>query len=121
MKNRSKIEVFISIVLVVLSILILNPFRFWMPDMILLLILAITFVVFAMFSIFLIHEKIEDERIVLHRMLAGRMAFLAGSTVLLAGIIVQALSHEVDVWLVIALVAMVLSKLIARIYSDSNL
>lgn len=121
MKNNLKIEVAISFVLVVLTILLLNPMHFWMPNMIHMLMLALTLVMFALFAIFILREKIQDERDSVHRMLSGRAAFLTGSTLLTIGIVVQSLRDSVDVWLVVVLVSMVLSKLVTRIYSDNRL
>ncbi len=114
-------EIGISSVLVILTILLLNPFHFWMPTMIHMVMLALTLAIFALFAIFILRERIQDEREAIHRMLSGRVAFLTGSALLTIGIVFQSLQHSVDVWLVIVLVAMVLSKLITRIYSDNRL
>ena len=121
MKNNLKVEIGISSVLVVLTVLLLNPFHFWMPNMVHMVMLALTLVIFALFAIFILREKIQDEREVVHRMLSGRVAFLTGGALLTIAIVVQSLQDAVDVWLVIVLVAMVLSKLITRIYSDNRL
>ncbi len=114
-------EIGISSVLVVLTVLLLNPFHFWMPNMVHMIMLALTLVIFALLAIFIVREKVQDERETLHRMLSGRVAFLTGSALLTIAIVVQSLQDTVDVWLVIILVAMVLSKLITRIYSDNRL
>lgn len=121
MKNNRTVEISISIALVVLTILLFNPFHFWMPDIILVSILALTFVAFALFAAFLLRENAQDERELVHRMLSGRVAFLIGTSILTLGIIVQSLEHEVDLWLVLALAGMVLSKIFSRIYSDRRL
>jgi len=121
MKNNLKTEVSISLILIVLTVLLLNPFHFWMPNMLHMIMLALTLVIFALFAIFILREKVQDERETLHRMLSGRVAFLTGSALLTIAIIVQSIQDIVDVWLVIVLVAMVLSKLITRIYSDDRL
>lgn len=121
MKNNLKSEIGISSVLVVLTVLLLNPFHFWMPNMLHMVVLALTLVIFALFAIFILREKVQDERESAHRMLSGRVAFLTGSALLTLAIVVQSLQDAVDVWLVIVLVAMVLSKLITRIYSDNRL
>jgi len=120
MKNNLKMEIGISLILVILTILLLNPFHFWMPNMMHMLVLGITLVVFALFAIFIVREKAQDEREAAHRMLSGRVAFLTGSTLLTIAIVVQSLNDTIDVWLVIVLVAMVISKLITRIYSDNR-
>lgn len=121
MKNNFIKEIIISLVLIILAILLLNPFYFWMPTMIHMTMLALTLVIFAFFAIFILREKVQDERDAVHRMLSGRVAFLTGSTLLTIGIVIQSLQGAVDVWLVVVLVAMVLSKLVTRMYSDNRL
>jgi len=120
MKNNVTKEIAVSGVLIVLTVLLLNPFHFWMPEMMVMLMLALTFIVFALFAIFVLNEKAQDERELAHRMHSGRVAFLVGSALLTLGVIVQALHHAVDPWLVVALVVMILSKIIARIYGESQ-
>ena len=120
MKNNLKETVF-TVSLIIIAVLLLNPFHFWMPDMMVMSILAIALVVFAIFASFILREKTVDERDAQHRTLAGRNAFLAGSAMLILGIIVQGYSHAVDKWLVIALIVMVVTKIGTRIWSDKNL
>ncbi|OGI79094.1 hypothetical protein A3F19_03335 [Candidatus Nomurabacteria bacterium RIFCSPHIGHO2_12_FULL_37_29] len=120
MKNNIK-ETIVTICLIIIAILLLNPFHFWMPDMIVLVMLAFALVIFGIFASFILREKIFDERDSLHRTLAGRNAFLAGSTILMLGIIIQGYSHSVDPWLVIALIGMIIIKIGTRIWSDKNL
>ncbi|MDQ3076883.1 MAG: hypothetical protein M3Q63_02420, partial [bacterium] len=73
------------------------------------------------FATFILRENVRDERDGMHRLLAGRMAFLLGSITLVIGILVQAYSHTVDIWLVLTLVVMVLTKMGTRLYSDKRL
>ncbi len=120
MKNNLK-ETIITVCLIVLAILLLNPFHFWMPDMIVMCILAATLGIFGIFASFILRETVVDERESQHRTLAGRNAFLAGSGVLTIGIVVQGYTHTVDPWLVVALIVMVIVKIGTRIWSDTNL
>lgn len=120
MKNNLK-ETIVTICLVGLAILLLNPFHFWMPDMMIMGILAFTLAVFALFASFVLREHIFDEREEGHRALAGRNAFLVGAGLLTLGIVVQGYKHEVDPWLVVALIAMIIAKILTRIWSDKNL
>lgn len=120
MKNNFTKEIAVSLVLIVLTVLLLNPFHFWMPEMMVMVILGFTLVIFAIFASFILREQATDEREVMHRMLSGRIAFLTGSALLTLGIIVQSLDHTVDEWLVITLVIMILSKIVSRIYVDSR-
>ena len=103
-----------------LSILLANPFHFWMPDILVMCMLTLTVITFVLFALFILREKAQDEREVVNKMLSGRVAFIAGSGVLVVGIIIQELHQALDPWLVLALVVMVLAKLFTRIYRDSH-
>ena len=124
MKNNLinfKRELIISVILIILLVLILNPYHFWMPNMVYMAILAITVAVFGVFASFVFHEQIKDEREGAHRMLAGRIAFLAGSTTLIIGIIFQVLENNIDSWLIATLVIMILAKVATLLYSETYL
>ena len=54
-------------------------------------------------------------------MFASRAAYLVGSSLLIVGIVHGAWKDELDLWLIATLVAMILTKLAARFYSDRNL
>lgn len=121
MENKLTKEIIVSLTLVVLAVLLLNPFHFWMPDMMVMGMLAILLVLFGVFASFILKEKIFDERDNVNRSLAGRNAFLAGSAILMLGIVIQGYSHSIDPWLVIALIMMIIIKIVTRIWSDKNL
>lgn len=120
MKNNLK-ETITTVCLIAIAILLLNPFNFWMPDMMVMCMLAIALALFGLFASFILREQTVDERDDAHRTLAGRNAFLAGSTILMIGIVVQGYSHTVDPWLVISLIVMILVKIGTRHWSDKNL
>lgn len=115
------LEIVIAVCLIVLAVLLLNPFHFWMPDMMLMAVLAVALALFGVFASFVLRETAVDERDDLHRTVAGRNAFLVGSGVLTLGIVVQGYAHAVDPWLVVALVAMIGAKILTRAWSDKNL
>lgn len=119
MKNNLK-ETIVTLALIAIAILLLNPFHFWMPDMMVMSMLAGALVLFGIFASFIFREKSIDERDKQHRTLAGRNAFLAGSGILMLGIVMQGYTHSVDPWLVIALIAMVGVKMSTRAWSDKN-
>ena len=120
MKNNF-IEGVTALALLVLAVLVLNPAKLFMPDMVLSGMLVGLLTLFCIFALFVVREQAQDEREALHRMYAGRAAFLAGSLVLVVGIIAQGSRHAVDSWLVSALVIMVLAKLATRFYGDYRL
>ncbi len=115
------IEKIVTISLLVIAVLLLNPFHFWMPDMMVMGMLAGALVLFGIFASFILRENKLDERDEIHRTLAGRNAFLIGAGVLILGIVVQGYHHAVDPWLVIALIAMIVVKIATRLWSDKNL
>jgi len=89
--------------------------------MMVMVLLALTLALFGVFAIFILRENSEDEREAQHRALAGRNAFLAGSGILTLGIVIQGYVHQVDPWLVGALIVMVITKFVTRLWSDRNL
>ena len=120
MKNNFLQEIIVSLVLIVLLVLFLNPFGFWMPTILLMMMVLGLVVVFSVFASFIWRENAKDEREGLHKMMAGRIAFLAGTAVLVAGVIVQSFKHELDFWLVLTLGTMILAKIIGLIYSRAK-
>ena len=79
---------------------------------------ALLVVVFAFFASFVWREHAGDERESMHRMFAGRVGFLAGCAMLVAGIVFQSFSHTTDPLLVITLGIMIFAKIGALIYSS---
>ena len=61
MKNNL-IETLVTACLVILAILLLNPFEFWMPDMMVMAMLAGTLGLFGLFASFIMRERIADDR-----------------------------------------------------------
>jgi uncharacterized protein involved in outer membrane biogenesis len=120
MENNVLQEFFISLVIIVFLVLLLNPFGFWMPDMAVMMTILGLSIVFIIFSSFIWKEKARDEREDIHRMFSGRAAYLSGTGVLLIGIIVQGFSHSLDPWLLISLGAMVLAKTGGLLYSRTR-
>lgn len=121
MKNNSIQETIVATVLISLVVLLLNPFHFYMPTMMVLTVLALLVVAFGFIASFILREGEGDERDLAHRTRAGRIAFLVGSGVTILGIIAQSFSHQVDPWLVLVLSTMVISKIASRVWSDYNL
>lgn len=119
MKNNLK-ETIVTLALIAIAVLLLNPFDLWMPDMMVACMLAVALALFGMFASFILRERSVDERDDQHKSLAGRNAFLAGSGIIVLGIVVQGYAHEVDPWLVVALVGMVIVKILTRHWSDRN-
>lgn len=69
---------------------------------------------------FALAEGRGDERAVLHRYLASRAGFLLALSVLAVGTLWQTYRHALDPWLVAALVAATLGKIIGLIYGRTR-
>jgi len=121
MKNNIIKEVVVSVLLILLAILLLNPFHFWMPDMMVVGVLVFALLLFGLFAGLIMKEDTFDERDSVNRSLAGRNAFLSGLAILMLGIMVEGYSHSIDSWLVVALVVMIVTKMATRIWIDKNL
>ncbi len=119
MKNNIA-EAGVTVALIGIAVLLLNPLNFWMPDILVICMLAITLALCGVFASFVLRERSYDERDEHHRSLAGRNAFLAGAGVLIIGVVVQGYSHTVDPWLILALIAMVVVKIGTRLWADKN-
>jgi Na+/H+ antiporter NhaD/arsenite permease-like protein len=111
------------VILVLLAIVLftfVDPFMYWMPTMIEMMVLTVVAALLAVMAGFVIAENGGDEREVLHRMHAGRSAFLAGITVLTFALLYQGFTHSIDPWVPLALFAMVFAKLITRWISERS-
>lgn len=109
-------ELIVGIVLIGLLIVFWNPLGIGMPPAAGTMLALVLLVTFAAFAGLLWRENARDEREDLHRMLAGRVGYLAGAGVLVLGVFVQSVRHHVDPWLVLALVAMIVGKIVGRLY-----
>jgi len=116
-KENIKNEIIISASFIILLVLLLNPFDFWMPSSMVYFLLTALVVVFAIFASFLWKERASDEREEMHRQIAGRIGYLAGTLVLVLGIVVQGVTSHVDPWFAVVLGVMVVGKIAGHLYS----
>jgi len=119
-KNIFLPEIIISAVLIILLILLLDPFMYYMPTPLQMIIITLVLLVFASFSAFVWREKARDEREQLHINIASRFSYLAGVGILIAGTLYQTINHNLDPWLIIALIVMMLAKIIGILYANSK-
>jgi len=111
-------EICTGIALIALVVFIVNPFQFYMSNSVFMMALFFAVIAFASFGGFILREQPRDERENEHRKFADRIAFLSGAAVLMTGIIVESFKHALNPWLAYALVAMVLGKLVALLWSS---
>lgn len=115
------IQTLSTILIVIITIVFLNPTHLTMPQSVQSMLTLGLILAFLAFSAFVLKEHTSDERESLHRLISGRISYLAGVGTLILGIIIEATMHDIDKWLVIALSVMVLSKLLSRIYTQSRM
>lgn len=118
MKNKI-LHIVLVFFLVILLFLLTDYFMWWMPQAIVMITLLAVTVLICLWSGFVIMERGGDERETLHKMNAGRVAYLAGLAILTIALIVQTLTlKSIDIWIALTLGVMIVSKLGARIYFD---
>ena len=108
----------IAVVLVGLLTLLSDPFMLWMPAPAQMAALLGVATLACIWAGFVMYERISDERDAIHRMIAGRTAYLSGIAVLTVALVAQGFAHDIDPWISIALGVMVVVKLASRFYSD---
>lgn len=62
--------------------------------------------------------KAVDERESAHRYASNRLALVAGTIILSGGVLYQLFTHNLDYWLLTALIGINLVKIISLVYSD---
>lgn len=107
-----------SILIVIITVIFLNPTHLTMPESVQSMLTLSLILAFLTFSALVLKEHTTDERESLHRLVSGRISYLAGVGILVVGIIFEATMHAIDKWLVIALCIMVLSKMLSRMYAQ---
>lgn len=118
MKDASlRAEIVVSLLMIGLLVVFLNPFNILMTPMVAATIIAGLIATFALFAVFFWHEQSRDEREHIHRLTAGRIAFLTGTSLLVLGIVYQTTQHTLDPWLVATLGVMIIAKLAGIVYA----
>lgn len=115
---KIRIEVIIGIILLGILGIFLNPTHLLMPDSVNMMLILGLILGFLAFIGLVWREHASDEREAIHIGKAGRLSFFSGAAVLVIGIVIQAMQHEIDPWLLYALSVMVLAKLISRTFHN---
>ena len=111
-----KSEIILSAIALILLALFLNVFDLVMPPSTLHVLVVVALVIFGIIILLFWREKPQDEREGYHRMFAARTSLILGSCVLITGIISGLLNHNLDPFLIYALCAIVIGKLVGMFY-----
>lgn len=79
---------------------------------------ATTVVLFLAYASTIWKESVRDEREDHHRLMASRFGYLVGAGALVIAAIVQLFQHDLNPWVIYVLVAMISSKIVARMYFE---
>lgn len=110
-----KEHVIASLSLVIALVFLANPFDFWMPSEFELVVAGLVAVIVFVYVGLVFKDEGRDEREEELRNSSARAGYLAGVAVLTISVIASLIfSREPNVWVLVALGAMVLSRLIAR-------
>lgn len=118
MNTQSILHSAILVLLAGILFTLVDPFMYWMPSMTQVICMTGAAALIVVLAGFVIRESAVDERDAVHRMLAGRIAFLAGVTTLTFALVLQGITHQIDPWIPGTLFAMVVAKAGTRWYAD---
>lgn len=118
MNKQLGYQLFFAIIILILLVLAANPFHFWMPSPVIMLLVCSISIAFFIFASFVFKENSHDEREQLHSLISGRISFLIGSSILAIATVVKELQGQPDPWIIGALGTMVLTKILTRIYVE---
>ncbi|MBP6962278.1 hypothetical protein KBB49_01945 [Candidatus Saccharibacteria bacterium] len=99
-----------SLTLIILGVLLTDPFNLTMNNMALIVVTGLLLASFGVFAGLLWQEQPADEREAIIVDKAGRLGYLAGLSVLVLALVIQSFNHSVDSWLVITIATMIIAK-----------
>jgi|SRR5581483_5575945 len=118
MKNSFLGEILISLILIALLILFLNPLQLAMPGSMHTAMVPLLIILFIIFSAILWKEAPGDERQQLHKFIASRFAYFAAISTLTLAIIVESLQRKLDPWIIIAICVLLLAKIMGLLFGN---
>lgn len=119
-KYKQILDIFLLAGLAAISLLAIAPKTLVMPSSIQMLLLALVIGLISSFLVLLWREQPSDERELQNQAVASRSAYIVGSLVLIAALIIQSLRHDLDADIPVALLAMIATKILVQSYKDKN-
>jgi len=114
-------SILLALGIVALLVVLSDPLMLWMPPMAAMAALVGLAALSVAWAGFVMREHAGDEREAMHRMLAGRAAYLSGLGVLTLALLVEGLTvHHLDPWITLALGTMIVAKLAARMVLEAR-
>ncbi len=115
-------EVVMSVVVLGLLFVLWNPLDLYMLSMGAMAVLGLLVVAMLMLAAFVWGDVVSagDERELLLQARVGHITYLASALSLLGAIVYQSFLHTLDVWLIVTLGIMVLSKALGTAYARAH-
>jgi cobalamin synthase len=117
-KYKPILDIILLIALVVLLMGTIAPKTLVMTTDVQMLILAIALALLAGFVVMVWREHPADEREIQNQFTASRYAYIVGTSILIVGLTVGSLRHNLDPFIPTALIAMVATKLLVQRQQD---
>lgn len=119
-KYKQLLDVVLLAGLGLIALLAIAPKQIVMSTSMQMVILAIVLGLLAAFLVLFWREQPDDERAVHNQAAASRAAYLVGSLVLIAALVVQGISHTSDPAIPLVLLAMIATKIIVQRVKDGE-
>ena len=117
MKERIFNEIIIAAALLILLVLVVNPWHLWMPDMLTYAVVGALLILAGLFAGIAFRGTPEDEREEMHLFFASKAGYFVGVVILLIGVSLRLFEGYVDPWLAGALAGMVIGKVVAQAWA----
>lgn len=112
MNKALKLETLFSFSIIVLAVVLANPFNLWMPTTLHMMLIAVLLIFFTMTAFLVLQRTPLDEREQLLSLQAYKTAYVVSTTLVVMGIVLQSLNHVVDPWLVMIFIGLVATKVV---------
>ncbi|MFM2424047.1 MAG: hypothetical protein RLZZ70_436 [Candidatus Parcubacteria bacterium] len=116
--NKIIIHSAVAVLISFFALALADLIPFWMPMMGEMVALVVVTVLLLVWMGFVMFEHTHDEREAVLKYQSGRLAYLAGLSMLLVALLVQGFSHTIDPWIPLTLATMVIVKQLSRLYLE---
>lgn len=111
----------LTLLAVTLIALLTEPFAVYLNDTLYTVVVTAAAVMLVVWIGIMLQEDDEDPDIARYRAFAARWGFASGLAILGCGLVYEGLVfHEINWWILFALIAKLLSKFLARVYIESK-
>jgi hypothetical protein len=114
--TSSRVSLFLSVIIIASTLALTDPFMVFMPEGIIVPLLVFVLSATCLWVGFIVTEVTEDEREESHRSYSAHVGYSIGVLLLALTLVYQGLHHTLSSAIPAILVAMVLGKVLARLW-----